>query len=283
MVRHFDDPKAQSFGWAATAAETEAEKANPWRLLAQKSATGEDKAVPAVIDKETAMYSLKLDQGIGEEFKVTYEGSEPIRFRVVGLLDLGILHGSLLIGEDDLVKRFPDVSGYRYFLIESPPGKTDQVAAILEDRLGDQGFDATKALDRLRDLQAIQNTYLSTFQSLGALGLLLGTFGLATVQVRNVVERRSELALMRAAGFRHSRLAKLVMLENIALLVGGLLTGFVAAMIAVLPHMIVGGASVPLREPSLMLGIVLIVGILSSLFPVRTTLRAPLISALRGD
>jgi hypothetical protein len=47
--------------------------------------------------------------------------------------------------------------------------------------------------------------------------------------------------------------------------------------------MIVGGASVPLRESSIMLGIVLVVGVLFSLFPVRTTLRAPLVSALRGD
>jgi len=282
MIRHFDDPNVQSFGWAGSAAETEAEETNPWRLLARKDKADDD-AVPVVIDKETAMYSLKLYKGIGEEFDVTYEGSEPIRFRVVGLLDLGILHGSLLVSEDELVERFPDVSGYRYFLIQSPPDKTDQVAAILEDRLGDQGFDATRALDRLEDLQAIQNTYLSTFQSLGALGLLLGTFGLATVQVRNVVERRSELALMRAAGFRHRRLAELVMLENIALLVGGLMTGFFAAMIAVLPHMVGGDASVPLLEPSVMLGIVLVVGVLSSLFPVRATLRAPLVSALRGD
>jgi len=282
MIQHFDDPNMPAFGWAASAAETDAERTNPWRLLAHKVKT-DAAAIPVVIDKETAMYSLKLYMGIGEEFDVTYEGSEPIRFQVVGLLDLGILHGSLLISEDELVKRFPDVSGYRYFLVQSPLGRTDQVAAILEDRLGDQGFDATKTEDRLRDLQAIQNTYLDTFQSLGALGLLLGTFGLATVQVRNVVERRSELALMRAAGFRHSRLAGLVMLENVALLLGGLLTGFFGAMIAVLPHMIVGDASVPLRDPSIMLGIVLVVGVLSSLFPVRATLRAPLVSSLRGD
>ena len=53
-----------------------------------------------------------------------------------------------------------------------------KVVSVLEKNLGDQGFDATKTVDRLKDLQAIQNTYLSTFQSLGALGLLLGTFGL---------------------------------------------------------------------------------------------------------
>lgn len=314
MIRHFDNPDAPSFGWAASAAESEADRANPWRLLAEPREP-DDENVPVVIDKETAMYSLKLYKGIGEEFEVTYESGVSIRFRVAGLLDLGILHGSLLISEDDFVKRFPDVSGYRYFLVQSPPVTADdveetksarqeqglppltdaairseleearrvKVAAVLENRLGDQGFDATVAMDRLEDLQAVQNTYLSTFQSLGALGLLLGTFGLATVQVRNVVERRGELALMRAAGFRRSRLAKMVMFENAGLLLGGLLTGFLAAIIAVLPHMLLGDATVPLRDPAIMLGIVLVVGTLTSLVSVRTTLRAPLLPALRGD
>ena len=314
MIRHFDNSEAQSFGWAANAAESEADRANPWRLLVEPREAG-DETVPVVIDKETAMYSLKLYKGIGEKFDVTYEGGVSIRFRVAGLLDLGILHGSLLISEDEFVKRFPDASGYRYFLVQSPPVTADdvekatlarqgqglppiteaaiqselveerraQVATVMENRLGDQGFDATEAMDRLEDLQTIQNTYLSTFQSLGALGLLLGTFGLATVQVRNVVERRGELALMRAAGFRRSRLAKMVMFENTGLLLGGLLTGFLAAVVAVLPHMLLGDATVPLRDPAIMLGIVLVVGALSSLFSVRTTLRAPLLPALRGD
>ncbi len=314
MIQHFDNPDVQSFGWAGSAAESEADQANPWRLLVEEREPG-DETVPVVIDKETAMWSLKLFDAIGKEFKVAYEGGVSIRFRVVGLLDLGILHGSLLISEDEFVKRFPDASGYRYFLVQSPPVTADDVekaklerqerglppitdaaiqseleekrrtnvATVMENRLGDQGFDATEALERLNDLQAIQNTYLSTFQSLGALGLLLGTFGLATVQVRNIVERRGELALMRAAGFRHSRLAKMVMFENAGLLLGGLLTGFLAAIVAVLPHMLLGDATVPLRDSAIMLGIILVAGTLSSLLSVQTTLRAPLLPALRGD
>ena len=44
---------------------------------------------------------------------------------------------------------------------------------MLEDRLGDEGFDTVDARARLTDLLAVQNTYISTFQSLGALGLIL--------------------------------------------------------------------------------------------------------------
>ena len=102
--------------------------------------------------------------------------------------------------------------------------------------MGDEGFDAVDSKARLADLLAVQNTYISTFQSLGAIGLLLGTFGSAAVQLRSVFERRKELALLRAAGFRRLRLGEMVLLENLLLLLGGLATGTIAALVTVLPH-----------------------------------------------
>ena len=86
-----------------------------------------------------------------------------------------------------------------------------------------------EASEQLAQFLAVQNTYLSTFQSLGGLGLLLGTVGLAVVQLRSVLERRGELALMRAEGFQPSRLVKMVVFENAVLLVGGLAVGAIAA------------------------------------------------------
>jgi hypothetical protein len=73
------------------------------------------------------------------------------------------------------------------------------------------------------------------------------------------------------------------MLENLALLAGGLLTGFISALVAVLPHTVWGGASVPLCDLTVMLAIVLVVGVCSSLASVRSTLQAPLIAALREE
>ena len=288
MVSYFDDPNVQHFSWAATAAETQEETANPWRLL-DKPIKDKPGVVPVMIDKNTAMYSLKLYLGIGEEYEVTYEDGTKVEFQVVGLLSNSILQGSLLISESFFEETYPDIEGYRAFLVRSPPAArhtregTLAVRRALESRLGDQGFDATETEELLKELLNVQNTYLSTFQSLGALGLLLGTFGLATVQLRSVLERRQELALLRAAGFRRSRLASMVMLENSFLLFGGLLTGILAALLAVWPHMVFGNASVPVRNLAIMLGIILVVGFISGFAAVRATLKAPLLSALRGD
>ncbi|MEX2173266.1 MAG: ABC transporter permease [Pirellulaceae bacterium] len=281
MVAWFDQPGVTRFGWSASAAKSPEERANPWRLLLPK--TLPDEPVPVVLDKNTAMYSLKLYRGVGEEFTFTYDDGTRVRFRVAGLLSNSVLQGSLLVGEENFERLFPTTSGYGFFLIRTPPASEAEVANLLEDKLGDEGFDTTDSRARLADLLAVQNTYISTFQSLGAIGLLLGTFGLAAVQLRSVFERRKELALLRAAGFRRWRLGEMVLLENLLLLIGGLATGAIAALAAVLPHMITSGAQVPLADLAAMLGVVLVVGVLTGLVAVRATLRAPLVAALRGE
>jgi putative ABC transport system permease protein len=286
MIEYFDEAGGHSppyvrFGWSASAAKTEEEKANPWLLLSP--ATPADQPVPVILDQNTAMYSLRLYGGVGETFTVTYGGSANVQFRVAGLLANSVLQGNLLIGEADFKRLFPQISGYRFFLIQSPTGKSENVASVLEDRLSDEGFDTVDTRARLSDLLAVQNTYISTFQSLGALGLVLGTFGLAAVQLRSVFERRKELSLMRAAGFRRGRLGEIVLLENLVLLIGGLTLGAVAALVAVLPQMLLGAARVPLTDLAAMLGVVLVVGVVTGLIAVRATLKAPLVGALRGE
>jgi ABC-type antimicrobial peptide transport system permease subunit len=203
--------------------------------------------------------------------------------RVVGLLSNSIFQGDLLVAENQLLTHFPQISGRRFFLIQSAPEQTDAVAAAWNRTLGDFGLSTERTGDRLAGFLAVQNTYLSTFQSLGGLGLLLGTFGLAAVQLRNVFERRRELALLRAVGFRRATLGWLVLLENALLLLAGLGCGVVAAAIAVLPHFLSGSAAVPVDSLGIMLLTILTVGLLASMLAVRATLRAPLIAALRGQ
>jgi len=196
---------------------------------------------------------------------------------------LSILHGNLLISDADFRQLFPAISGHRYFLIDTQTRALRDTAQALEDRWSDEGCDATESRSILASLMTLQNTYLRTFQSLGALGLLLGTFGLAAVQLRSVLERRGEMGLLRAAGFRRRRLAQLVLLENILLLLAGLAAGVAAALLAVIPHMFGGGAAVPFRGLGAMLLIVLIVGIIAGAWAARATLRVPLLAALREE
>jgi ABC-type antimicrobial peptide transport system permease subunit len=181
------------------------------------------------------------------------------------------------------LRLFPETAGYQYFLVQTRPGNTEQVAKLLEQKLADFGLDAEPIEERLRALFAVQNTYLSSFQSLGGLGLLLGTLGLVTVQLRNILGRRGELAVLQACGFRRARLAAMVVLENLVLLFSGLGIGFVAALLALVPQFVFGGATIPWSTLCGMLGLVAFVGLIVGLYAVRAALQVPILAALRGE
>ena len=263
---------------------SEAESQNPWRLLERDLGRDDDGVpfVPTVLDAATATYSLHLSRG-SPTLDVTTDRGRTVRLRVVGVLPGSIFQGDLLVSERALLDHFPEVSGYRFFLTEADPGQVEDVRRVLERTLSDYGLAAETSGARLARFLVVQNTYLSTFQSLGGLGLLLGTLGLAAVQLRNVLERRRELALLRATGFRRGVLAWLVMAENSLLLVSGLACGVVAALVAVLPHLFGGGASIPWTSLAGTLLLVLGVGLTAGLAAVRATLTAPLLPALRGE
>jgi ABC-type antimicrobial peptide transport system permease subunit len=272
------------FLWAGWLAETDEEKANPWLLLDDDSAdvnADVSDTVPIVLDANTATYSLKL--GLGDVLDVDDGRGGKIACRVVALLKNSIFQGDVLMSERNFLTSFPDTSGYQLLLVDAPDDVADDVSDALESTLGGFGMDVEPSAERLRGFMAVQNTYLSTFQSLGALGLLLGTFGLAAVQLRNVLERRGELALLQAVGFRRRTLAEMVLAENAALLLAGLVTGVVAAVVAVLPHFFSGGAGVPWETLAAMLAAIFVVGLLAGLWAVRATLDTPVLAALRGD
>ncbi|NIP84277.1 MAG: hypothetical protein GTO03_01420, partial [Planctomycetales bacterium] len=205
-----------TFRWAAVAADTH----NPWDLLHRPPPPSDPaapdravKTVPVILDENTAMYSLHLWKGVGESLTLEDERGRPVRLQIVALLKNSIFQGDVLMSDENFLKMFPSTGGHRMFLMRTAEGTVQQLQAGLERRLSDFGFDVTRTQRRLEELFAVQNTYLATFQSLGGLGLLLGTCGLATVQLRNVMARRGELAVMRAAGFRRRHLAAIVMIE----------------------------------------------------------------------
>ena len=129
----------------------------------------------------------------------------------------------------------------------------------------------------------VQNAYLSTFQFLGGLGLLLGTFGLAVVLIRGVLERRTELALLRAVGFPGRRLAALVIAETALLLVGGVVIGTVAALLAVLPQLVEPGAAVDWPALGVLLGVVVLTGLAAGAVAAAVAVKSPLLPVLKKD
>jgi len=139
------------------------------------------------------------------------------------------------------------------------------------------------AAERLAVFHRVENTYLATFQTLGGLGLLLGTVGLAAVLLRNVLERRRELALLRAVGYNAGDLRLIVLAENVFLLATGLVLGTLCALVAIAPAWTERGGRLPVVSLGWLLGAVVVTGLAASLVATAASLRAPLLSSLRTE
>jgi ABC-type lipoprotein release transport system permease subunit len=265
------------FRFQDSEARSPQEQDNPWKLLESTS----DGAIPAIGDATTVKYILK--KKLGDIVQIPNERGESAPLRIVGLLADSIFQSQLLVSEANFLRLYPNHEGYQFFLIDAPAERGAAVKALLETTLAERGFEVTATTSRLEAYWAVEDTYLSTFQALGGLGLVLGALGLAVVLLRTVWERRGELALLRALGFRHSALGQLMLWENSFLLGLGVVVGTVAALVAVLPHLGSTGGSVPLLRLLVLVAMVLAAGLGAGAAAVAVSLRAPLIPALRQE
>jgi putative ABC transport system permease protein len=201
-----------------------------WELL---NANFGDDIVPAAGDYNTIVWSL--GKKLGDTIDYVDDRGSPFKLKIVAIVKSSILQGSLIISNDEFLRRFPSDEGYRVFLIDAPQTKATALAEHLTIRLADYAMELTDSSARLAQFMAMENTYLSIFGMLGALGLFLGSIGLGLVVLRNVLERRGELAMLRAVGFNRGTIKKMLFEEHAGLAICGLFFGSVSAMLSVVP------------------------------------------------
>jgi ABC-type lipoprotein release transport system permease subunit len=267
------------FAFQSSLATTEEERANPWLLLRR---TEPDGAIPVIADANSMTYVLH--KRLGDDIVLAH-GLGEVRLRLVAALGDSLFQSELLMAPERFIELFPAQGGYRVLLVEDGGSSADATSAqIFEESLADFGPTIVGTADRLAQFHRVENTYLSTFQTLGGLGLILGTFGLGTVLLRNVLERRRELALLGAVGYRRAHLMLLVLAENVLLLAGGLVAGALSAAVAILPAISERGGRLPQTGGAVVLLLVVFTaGLLSSVLAIQAATRTPLLESLKSE
>ena len=232
---------------------------NPWTLLDQPQDGG---AVPVIADDSTATYILHLK--LGDTISITDASGTKRPLKLVATLANSIFQSELLMGDANFRSLFPTQDGFGVVLVDCPAHQQTPLRQALNTELGEYAANAEPTSARLAQYLTVQNTYLSTFQALGALGLMLGTIGLAVVLVRTVIERRAELALLASLGFNRSSRTKLVLSENVFLLVLGLLVGAGCAIVGIIPALRGGAHPINYGALAATLLAVLLIGVACS-------------------
>ncbi|NOU58549.1 ABC transporter permease [Marinifilum caeruleilacunae] len=250
---------------------------NPWKALNQDFGEG---VIPAIADQTVILWGLK--KAVGDTLIYQDENGQDVKLLLVGGLANSVFQGNILIADDLFQKHFPSVSGSKIVLADCLP-QDSLFIRNFEDNLQDLGVQGTKTSDKMAAFYSVENTYLSMFMVLGGLGVIIGTIGLGIVLLRNVWERRKELAVLRAIGYTQKSIFKLLFVENLFLLVLGLLTGILSAFVGVLPSLFSNAFQMPYLYVLALLSLITISGLLWIYFPLRMLKRQKIIDDLKNE
>lgn len=235
--------------------------------------------IPAVVDENT---TWSLGKKLGDRLEYVDAHGRQMHLRLAGVIANSVLQGNVVISAETFSACFPS-EGNRFFLIDAGAAREGEVAATLTRQMSSFGMSVVPARDRMAELDAVENSYLDIFTLLGGLGMALGSVGLAAVVMRNVLERRGELAVLQAVGFAKGRLRGMVMLEHVYLLAMGIVCGLVPAAVATAPVIARGIGRAPMVSLGVMLAAVFAGGVLWTALATYAALRGPLLPALRGE
>jgi hypothetical protein len=256
-----------------------------WGLLSLQLPSG---VVPGLVgDGDTARWNLRARTGPadGDEIEYRDERGGSFRVRLVGALPVrkSVFQGTILVPVGEFARRFPAEDGFRMLLLDAPPPVAGAVRDALERELGRLGLELRTPAERLAEFYAVEHAYQAMFLALGGLGLLLGTVGLAVVVLRNVLERRAELALFVSLGLPRARIALLLWAEHVALFAAGIGAGMLAAIVAVLPALRAPGSVVPAADLAELALALFAAGAACILFAGALGARGAIIPALRRE
>jgi putative ABC transport system permease protein len=97
------------------------------------------------------------------------------------------------------------------------------------------------------------------------------------------MERRRELALLRALGYKQVHIFAIVIAENLLLLLSGLVIGIVCSLLAIGPVLVERAGSLPVLSLIGLLSAVLAVGLAVSFAATFAAIRSPLLAGLRSE
>jgi putative ABC transport system permease protein len=251
---------------------------HPWRSLGNATSQG---VIPGYADETVIRWGLR--KNLGDTLLYRDENGSVLRVRLTAGLDNSIFQGNILIADSIFRVHFPSVSGSKLMLIDGPQAESNAIGERMGTLLSDYGIVLIPATEKLAVFNTVQNTYLTVFMMLGGLGIIIGTFGLGIVLVRNILDRKAEIALYLVLGYDHRYVKRLITAEFFFVLVAGILAGTVSAFAGLLPSIISGSTPVPGWFVIFLLALILLIGYVSVIIPVNGIMRSNLVVSLREE
>ena len=215
---------------------------------------------------------------------------------VIGVIDSSISSAfGLYAGQETLAEIFgtPDSETLFVMLVPEQSDNAEQIAIEMEQALFDRGVQVESTQEILEELSETSTGFLQLIQGFMGLGLLVGIAALGVISFRAVVERRQQIGMLRAIGFKRNMVAASFLIESMVVATLGVLTGVVLALILSWSLMTsetftegagdIEGFIVPWGEVAFFVALALVAAAVLTIIPARNASSVPIADALRYE
>src|SRR5213594_1839452 len=144
----------------------------------------------------------------------------------VGVISGSLFGGGGLIGARGLLKKsFGIESGTLGFVTVAKGQDPVNVANLLKKNFIQLGMQTIVIQVAIEQGERIFLSFFGLFEGYLALGLVVGVAGVGIISIRSVVERRNEIGVLRALGFRRKMVLAAFLVENSYIALLGIMIG----------------------------------------------------------
>jgi len=154
------------------------------------------------------------------------ESATPATVTIIGVIDskVSALYG-LHVSQATADTIFPDQGPGSWWVALADPGAADRMAKEIEAVLLPFGGQAVSIQDELEESQRQSRGFFAIIQGFMGLGLIVGVAAVGVIAFRSVVERRQQIGVLRALGYRRGLVALSFVFESALIVTIGVVAG----------------------------------------------------------
>jgi putative ABC transport system permease protein len=237
-------------------------------------------------------FNLKSDylpEGIAIEVRSPLTG-EIYQLKVIAVFDQMAFYAPFVAMSKDTLDAFtgqPLPPTYYWFKLKSDKvADAPQLAKSLESGFRDHGIDTIVVEEEVKDITRMTQLFLNLMMAFMGLGLIVGIAALGVIAARTVVERRQQIGVLRAIGFRQGMVQFSFLLESSFVALLGIIIGVALGVVLtyqIVPETGVQGLTtvIPWARIGLIAGIAYLASLTTTFLPARQAARVYPAEALR--
>lgn len=161
---------------------------------------------------------------LGDNITLMDTNGEIRQKHIIGQLNQSFLNGYFM-SRDTAAREFNITASSVFFFDINGGADDEQIAKDLEREFVANGFQPIVLSTIIEQITSTMYLFFDLFSGYMGLGLIVGIAGLGIISLRAVHERRLEIGMMRAIGFKRSMIRYAFLIENSFITVMGILIG----------------------------------------------------------